>query len=91
MKRLMVKVGTYQKDGKEKGEYVKVGVILENANGEYALLDPTISMAGVAYKQMTNGIAKQGSDSVIASIFTDEPQAAPAQGMDDGFNDDFPI
>jgi len=69
----MVKTGSYtNKEGEQKGEYVKVGVILSNDNGEYALLDPTINMAGIMLKQQVNGIAKAGSDSVIASVFTDE-------------------
>ena len=79
MKRIMAKVGTYTKDGQEKGEYVKVGVIMSNQNGEYAILDPTVNLAGIAYKQRVNGIAKTGSDSVIASIFEDKPQQAPQQ------------
>ena len=83
MKRLVAKTGTYTKDGEEKGEYVKIGVILSNDNGEYAILDPAINMAGIAYKQRVNGIAKQGADSVIASIFTDEPkQNAPQMASD---------
>jgi len=91
MKRLMAKVGTYTKDGKEKGEYIKIGVILQNDNGEYALLDPSVNMAGIAFKQMQNGISKQGSDSVIASIFLDESQQQPQQqtsGIGSNFDDD---
>ncbi len=95
-KRIAAKVGTYQKDGKEKGEYVKLGVILQNDNGEFMLLDPSINMAGILLKQQINGIAKNGSDSVIASIFTDEPNAPQKaasmsqanQGKD--FDDDLP-
>lgn len=78
-KRLMAKVGTYTKDGQEKGEYVKIGVILSNDNGEYALIDPSVNLAGVAVKQLVNGVSKKGSDSVIASIFEDQPQQAPQQ------------
>lgn len=92
-KRIVVKVGTYQKDGKDKGEYVKVGVILSNDNGEFILLDPSVNMAGLLLKQQINGIAKNGSDSVIASIFTDEPrQDAPqhaAQMSSANQSDDF--
>ena len=97
MKRLVAKTGTYTKDGEEKGEYVKIGVILSNDNGEYAILDPAINMAGIAYKQRVNGIAKQGADSVIASIFTDEPkQNAPQKAAEmsennQEFNDSIPF
>jgi len=80
-KRIVVKTGSYTNaQGEQKGEYVKVGVILQNDNGEFMLLDPSINMAGLLLKQQINGIAKNGSDSVIASIFTDEPkQNAPQQ------------
>lgn len=94
MKRIAAKTGTYQKDGETKGEYTKIGVILSNDNGEYILFDPTVNMAGIAFKQRVNGIAKDGSDSVIASIFTDEPkQSAPQQSASqaDDFNDSIPF
>jgi hypothetical protein len=40
-------------------------------------------MAGVAYKQRVNGISKPDSDTVIASIFTDESrQQTPQQPKD---------
>lgn len=95
MKRIAAKTGTYQKDGETKGEYAKIGVILSNDNGEYILFDPTVNMAGIAFKQRVNGIAKDGSDSVIASIFTDEPKSAPERASEvqqsnqsNGFDDD---
>lgn len=97
MKRIVAKVGSYTKDNEEKNEWVKLGVILSNENGEYVILDPTINMAGIAYKQRVNGIAKQGSDSVIASIFTDEPKSAPQQAAEmsqrnsGDFDDDIPF
>jgi len=47
---------------------------LYNEKGKFIIVDPTVNMAGIAYKQQANGIAKAGSDSVIASIFTDEPR-----------------
>lgn len=82
-KRIVVKTGKYTNaQGEEKGEYVKVGVILSNDNGEFILLDPSINMAGLLLKQQINGIAKAGSDSVIASIFTDEPKSAPQHASD---------
>ena len=94
-KRIVVKTGSYTNaQGEQKGEYVKVGVILQNDNGEFMLLDPSINMAGLLLKQQVNGIAKNGSDSVIASIFTDEPRqdapqkAAQAQANNAGFDDD---
>ena len=76
-KRIAAKVGEYQKDGKTKGEYAKIGVILNNDNGEYILLDPTISMAGVLAKQnaLARKTGKQERDMVIASIFDDSDQS----------------
>jgi len=70
MKRLVAKVGEYQKDGQTKGEYVRIGVILSNDNGEYALIDPTVNLAGVMMKQRIMNPQK-GGDSVICSIFDD--------------------
>ncbi len=82
-KRLVAKTGTYQKDGQEKGEYTKLGVILQNDNGEYMLLDPAVSISGVLAKQNALAVkeGKQVRDSVMVSIFTDEPQAQMQQGQ----------
>jgi len=81
--RLAAKVGTYtNKEGVEKGDYARLGVILTNDNGSYALLDPTINLSGVLQKQNAMA-AKEGKpmrDMVLCSIFTDKQnQAAPAQ------------
>ena len=94
MKRIVEKTGTYTKDGEEKNEWTKIGIILEKDGNEFILFDPTVNMAGIAYKQRVNGIAKQGSDTVIASIFADEPKqdapamAAQASANNQGFDDD---
>lgn len=50
-KRITAKVEEYQKDGQTKGKYVEIGVILSNDNGEYMILDPSISLSGVLQKQ----------------------------------------
>lgn len=81
-KRLVVKTGEYtNQQGETKGEYTKIGVILENNNGEFVLMDPAINLAGVLLKQ--NALAakqgKQASDSVMVSIFTDDNNATPQQ------------
>lgn len=75
-KRLVAKVGEYQKDGQTKGEYVKIGVILENQNGEYMLIDPSVSLSGVLVKQnaMAANSGQPMRDNVMASIFTDQNQ-----------------
>ena len=82
-KRLMAKTGTYMKDGAEKGEYCKIGVILSNDNGEYMLLDPAVSLAGVLAKQnaMAMSQGKSVRDNIMASIFEDQPQQQQQQGV----------
>lgn len=75
-KRLVAKVDEYEKDGQTKGKYVEVGVILSNENGEYALLDPSVNLAGVLQKQNMLGRKKQHQprDMVAASIFDNSNQ-----------------
>ena len=89
-KRLKAKTGTYQnREGKECGNYVDIGVILSNDNGEYALIDPTVSLSGVLAKQnaLAAKLGKPERDMVAASIFTDEPrgqQSSPQQQAPQG-------
>ena len=75
-KRIVAKTGEYQKDGQTKGEYTKLGVILNNDNGEYILMDPCVNLAGVLLKQ--NALAAktggQQRDMVMISIFEDDNQ-----------------
>mgnify|MGYP003681243235 CR=1 FL=1 len=89
-KRIVAKTGEYQNQQNEtKGEYTKLGVMLNNNNGDYMLLDPSVNLAGVLIKQ--NALAaktgKEQRDMVMISIFDDENQGQqqqpPAQG---GFN-----
>ncbi len=82
-KRLVAKVGEYQKDGETKGEYVKIGVILSNNNGEYALIDPTINLAGVLMKQRILNPQK-GGDSVMCGIYEDQPRQQSQQNHQQG-------
>lgn len=97
-KRLVVKTGEYtNQQGETKGEYTKIGVILENNNGEFILMDPAVNLAGVLIKQ--NALAakqgKQASDSVMVSVFTDDnatPQQRPQapQQPQHGYNQQQP-
>ena len=58
---LVARVGTYQDaQGKDKGEFQKIGVILSNDNGEYALIDPAVNLAGVLIKQRLDNPQKAG-------------------------------
>jgi hypothetical protein len=59
---LAVKVGSYEKDGKTKGRYKNVGMILKKDDGgEMILIDPTFNFAAVT--------RPEGKDSVIVSKF----------------------
>ena len=75
-KRIVAKVGSYEKNGETKNRYQEIGVILENSNGEYVLLDPTVDLAGV---MMLQRIASGKGEKVICSIFTDEPRTNSPQ------------
>jgi len=90
-KRLAAKVGEYEKNGETKGDYVRLGVILSNDNGEYALIDPTVSLSGALAKQnrYNHSKGKKVGDMLMVSIFTDEPksQSAPSAPPAD-FSDD---
>ena len=80
-KRLVAKVGQYEKDGQTKGEYIRIGVILNNDNGEYALIDPTVSLSGVLMKQRAyaHSQKKPMRDMIIAGVFSDEGGSYRAQ------------
>jgi hypothetical protein len=59
---LSVKVGTYVKDGAEKGRYKNVGMILTKEDGgEMLMIDPTFNFAAVQ--------RDAGRDYVILSKF----------------------
>lgn len=76
-KRLVAKVGEYQKDGQAKGEYQRLGVLMQgNDGGEYMLLDPSINLAGVLIKQNALAASKGGQqrDTVMVSVFDDANQ-----------------
>ena len=104
-KDVVAKTGEYtNRDGETKSEWIKIGVILSNQNGEYMLLDPAVNLAGVLTKQ--NMLAaekrKQGDEkartgtSVMCSIFDkDQPQApaqqAPSQPSGGSADDDIPF
>ena len=90
-KKLVAKTGTYTKDGQEKGRYVTIGVILSNQNGEYALLDPTVNLAGVLAKQ--NAMSGEMRDNVMVSIFDNDRQQAqqPQQSSGQQQSDDIPF
>jgi hypothetical protein len=93
-KRLVAKIDTYQKDGQEKGKYIEIGVILSNDNGEYALINPEVNLAGVLLKQRVNlpNKGKGKGDMIICSIFDNDRNQQGGQqqsqaGQGDNFDD----
>jgi len=94
-KRLAAKVETYQKDGETKNKYVQIGVILQGEHGEYALLDPTVDLAGVLLKQ--NALNNESRGSVMVSVFTDDNRQQQSQRREDftppadDYDDDIPF
>ena len=87
-KRIAARIGSYEKDGQTKGEYVDIGVILNNSDGEYVLLNPTVDLAGVLMKQrmLAQETGKKSGGSVIASVFDSDRQQN--NGQQSSSNDD---
>ncbi len=85
VKKLKAKTGEYQKDGETKAKYVEIGVIMSNYKGEYALLDPTVNLAGILLQQKILADANGGrsGDRVMVSIFEDGNQRG---GSGDGYD-----
>ena len=92
-KKIVAKVGEYQKDGETKNRYQDIGAILENQHGEYMLLNPGISLAGILALQ--NGMTDRPRTNVMCSIFAQDGgnrAPAPAQpAQKDSFDDELPF
>lgn len=86
-KRICAKVEEYQKDGQMKGKYVEIGVILNNQNGDYMLIDPSVSLSGVLAKQNAMEFVKGGQirSNIMCSIF-DDSQHQNQNNQQGGFN-----
>ena len=86
VKKLVAKVGEYEKDGQTKGRYVQIGVILSNDKGEYAIMDPSVNLAGALTMQnMTNHKAgRKTGDRLMVSIFSDDNQQSGGGGYSGG-------
>jgi len=89
-KRLVIKTGTYIKDGQEKGEYTRLGVMMDGDNGPYLLLDPCVNLAGCLTKQNMMNHDKGGKprSSLMVSVFEEDgqqqrPQAQQQQSRPD--------
>lgn len=103
MKKIVAKVGQYtNSQGEQKNQWLDIGVILENANGEYVMLNPTVDLSGVLMKQrlLAQKSGGKSGDNVLCSIFADDKQQggqrqAPAQQQAPqgaaNFDDDIPF
>lgn len=80
-RKIVAKVGEFQKDGQTKSRWQNVGVIMSNDNGEYILLDPLVSMAGILSAQNALAMTKgdQVRDRVMCSVFEDDNQGGGYQ------------
>lgn len=80
-KKIVARVGQYEKNGEQKSEYCTIGFILNSEHGEYALLDPTINLAGVLARQ--NALAaKQGKparEKVAVNFYDNDHPQQPQQ------------
>lgn len=87
VKDLSVKTGTYEKGGRTKGTYMKVGVIMTDEKGDqFILLDKTFNPAGIE----TNG-----SPRVLISVY-DKPKETNRdldnnKQFDDANDDEIPF
>lgn len=70
VKDLAVVTGTYTKDGQTKNKYKTVGAMVENDKGQFLFLDRSFNPAGVPFKE--------GSESIIISLFDPRPAAPTA-------------
>lgn len=82
---LKVKTGEYQnQQGETKGEYITLGVVMRGDNGYFAILDPSVNLAGCLLKQnqmnATNGKAQR--DGLMVSLF--DPAQQGQQQMQQG-------
>lgn len=69
-KRLVVKNGSYQKDGEEKSRWLQIGAVHEYEGREYITLDRHVNLAGLP--------TKDGETRVFVSIFDADEQQGKA-------------
>ena len=89
-KRLAVKTGEYtNSQGETKGEYTRLGVLMDGDNGPYLLIDPAVNLAGCLMKQnmMNHKAGKQVRDSLMVSVF-DDTQQQTGQNQPNAMPDD---
>jgi hypothetical protein len=77
-RRLVCKTGTYvDNQGATKNRWTNIGVMMSNDNGEYILLDGSVSVAGIMALQ--NQMTDTPRGNVMVSIFDDDKQQGTAQ------------
>lgn len=95
---IVVATGSYtDSTGQEKKRWTNLGAMMENENGPYLLLDPTVSLPGLLMKQrlLNQKEGKTPGESILASVFYEEgrgPQKqAPAKQESQFSDDDIPF
>ena len=96
--RLVIKTGEYNNNsGETKGEYVRLGVLMQGENGPYILLEPTVDLAGCLTKQniMNHKNGRPVRGNLMVSIFSDDGHQKQSSGSGGSagaqdFDDDFP-
>jgi hypothetical protein len=74
-RRLVCKTGTYvDNQGATKNRWTNIGVMMSNDNGEYILLDGSVSLAGIMGLQ--NQMTDQQRGNIMVSIFDDDNKDA---------------
>lgn len=84
-----VKVGEYEAHGEKKNRYQRIGRIMESENGPFLLLDSLFISS-----QLFSLANKEGRDSIIASLFKEEPKedsGRAATRSDTGGSSDIPF
>lgn len=75
IKNLVIKTGSYMKDGEVKNRYKTIGGLFEAAEGhQFILMDPTVNLAGID--------RDEGHDSVLVRLY-DPPDSKSKFKEDD--------
>jgi len=82
---VVVKTGSYKKNGETKNRYENIGAIMQSDNGPFLLLKRTFNPAGI----------NSEGDQILCSLFDvnrdKQAQSAPQQAPANDFNDDIPF
>lgn len=87
---IAIKVGTYQSNGQEKGEYRRIGRLMQNDDGGHFLL----LNADVLPMQFNYLANKERKSSVLCSVFPprdDNGGTKPAAGVAPAGDDEIPF